>query len=268
MKAPVYDLNGNAIGEVELPPHFDEPVRPDLIRRAVLALQTHRIVPYGVYEYAGKEHVVKLHKRRRKRYRTVYGYGISRTPRKILAIQGTYWYGVGAFAPFTRGGYRVRAPKVEKVRYERINKKERRKAIRSAIAATALEEFVKGRGHKIGRIKPPIVVVDEVEKLKKTKEVIELLKKLDLEKELERIRKKKRRAGKGKRRGRPYRRRVGPLFIVANSCDLKKAAKNIPGVDVVEVRNLNVELLAPGAKPGRLCIWSKGAIEKLRNLFS
>jgi large subunit ribosomal protein L4e len=41
------------------------------------------------------------------------------------------------------------------------------------------------------------------------------------------------------------------------------AAMNIPGVDVVEVKQLNAENLAPGAKAGRLTIWSQAAIESL-----
>ena len=46
-----------------------------------------------------------------------------------------------------------------------------------------------------------------------------------------------------------------------------KAAKNLPGVDVVTVDNLNVELLAPGTHPGRLTIWTQSAIEKLKERF-
>ena len=42
-----------------------------------------------------------------------------------------------------------------------------------------------------------------------------------------------------------------------------KCASNIPGIDIVEVKNINAELLAPGAVPGRLTIWSEAAIEKL-----
>ena len=45
------------------------------------------------------------------------------------------------------------------------------------------------------------------------------------------------------------------------------AARNLPGVDIVEVNNLNVELLAPGAHPGRLTIWTKSAILKLDKMW-
>jgi len=45
---------------------------------------------------------------------------------------------------------------------------------------------------------------------------------------------------------------------------IAKAARNIPGVDVVKVDNLGVIHLAPGGVPGRLTIWTAGAIEALR----
>jgi len=37
----------------------------------------------------------------------------------------------------------------------------------------------------------------------------------------------------------------------------------LPGVEIVEVRNLNAEKLAPGGLPGRLTAWTKGAIQKI-----
>ncbi|HDJ96454.1 MAG TPA: 50S ribosomal protein L4, partial [Candidatus Aenigmarchaeota archaeon] len=87
--------------------------------------------------------------------------------------------------------------------------------------------------------------------------------------ELEKVKERKVRAGKGKRRGRKYKRKKGPLIVVANDNGIFKAAKNLTGVDVCLVNNLNAELLAPGAMPGRLTIFSKAAIEKLEkeNLF-
>ncbi len=264
MKAKVYDLNGKPVKEVDLPTHFTERVRPDLIRRAFLAIMSHSRQPYGASVKAGKQHVIRLRKRRH-RYRSSYGWGISRIPRKIMAKIGAYFNWVGAFAPNTRGGRRAHPPKVEKVWEEKINDKERRKAIRSAIAATALKEFVTKR-HRIN-VDVPIVVEDKVEELKKTKEVEKLLKALKLEAELERTKEKKIRAGKGKMRGRKYKRKVGPLFVVSKKCALLKAARNIAGVDAVQVKDLNVGLLAPGAQPGRLVIWSESALKKLEGLF-
>jgi len=259
MKVEVYDLEGKPVKEIELPQQFREQVRKDIIRRVFLAIMSHKRVPYGPNPQSG--FCVAWTSKRRRDYKTSYGRGISRIPRKVLVRRGSYFMWIGAKIPGTRGGRKAHPPKVEKNYYEYINKKERRKAIRSAIAATLIEYFVKKRGHK-GK---SYIVVKEVEDIKKTKEVVDLLKKLGLEEELERIEYKKIRAGKGKMRNRKYKTKVGPLFVVSNNkSGLVKAAKNIQGVDVVEVRNLNVELLAPGGEPGRLTIWSEEAIKELK----
>ncbi len=262
MKVKVYDLNGNPVKEIELPFHFEEPVRKDLIRRAFLAIMSHRRVPYGPNPQAGFD--VAWTSKRRRDYRSSYNRGISRIPRKILVRRGSQFIWIGAKVPQAVGGRRAHPPKVNKKFYELINKKERRKAIRSAIAATFVDYFVEKRGHK-GK---SYVLVSEVEELKKTKEFVDLLKKLNLEEELERIEYKKIRAGKGKMRNRPYRIKKGPLVVISTKdSPLFKAVKNIQGIDVVDVRNLNVELLAPGGEPGRLTIWSEKAIEELKSLF-
>ncbi len=261
MKAKVFSLDGKVVEEVDLPSHFSEDVRPDVIKKAVLAIQSHRRQPYGAYPLAGKEYAIHVSKRRR-RYRTTYGYGQSRTPKIVTLRQGTRFVWKGAFAPQTVGGREAHPPKAEKIWEEKINKKENRFAIRSAIAATARLNWVLSRGHRVKEV--PIVIVDDLESIKKAKEVEDLLKKLGLEEELERVKEKKIRAGKGTMRGRKYKKKVGPLFVVSKKCDLMKAAKNLPGVDVVQVKDLNAELLAPGTHPGRLVIWSKSAIDALR----
>ena len=71
------------------------------------------------------------------------------------------------------------------------------------------------------------------------------------------------RAGKGKKRGRKYKRKKSILFVVGKAEKIFKAARNLEGVDVVESRNLNAELLAPGALAGRLTVWSEDALKGL-----
>ena len=264
MKANVYSLDGKVVEKIELPTHFNEDVRLDLIRKSIHALQSHRRQPYDAFEEAGKNYVIKMNKRRRV-FGSSYGMGQSRTPRKVTSRIGDRFVRVGAFAPQTVGGRRAHPPKVEKIWEEKINKKENRKAIRSAIAATGVKELVERRGHKVKDV--PIIIVDDIENLKKTKEVTDLLKRIELEEELERGKKKKVRAGKGKMRGRKYKKKKSILFVVSKKCDLMKSAKNIPGVDVVLVKDLNTEVLAPGGDPGRLTIWSKSAIKDLEGLF-
>ena len=42
-----------------------------------------------------------------------------------------------------------------------------------------------------------------------------------------------------------------------------KAANNIPGIEIVNVKNLNVKLLG-GEVPGRLTLWTQSALEVLK----
>ena len=248
-------------GSVKLPAQFEEPIRKDLIARAVQALQSHRRQPYGANPMAGKRGAVKLSRRRRK-YKGAYGKGISRVPRKTMWRRGTQMYWVGAEAPGTVGGRRAHPPKVEKDWNLKINDKERKKAIRSALSATLQKTIVTARGHKIPQ-SYPFVISSEVEKLNKTSEVQKALESLGFTEELERTSEKKIRAGRGKSRGRPYEKKKGLLLVVGGNCELLKSAKNIEGVDVVEAKKINAELLAPGANPGRATLFTQNAITQI-----
>ena len=249
------------VGKINLPQQFDEEVRPDLVKRAVEAMQSHNRQPYGADPKAGKKASAELSRRRRK-YRGSYGIGISRVPRKILSRRGTRMNWVGAVAPGTVGGRRAHPPKAEKIWDKKINKKERRKAVRSALAATMLKELVEKRGHAVPE-DYPFVIEDKIESLNKTKQVKDLLEKLGLKEELKRTTQKTIRAGKGKTRGRKYKRKKGILFVVGKGRGLEKSAKNLPGVDVVPIHKINVELLAPGAHLGRLTLFTQSAMKKL-----
>ncbi len=267
MKADILDPANNKIGEIKLPSQFEEEYRPDLIQRAVLAIQSHKRQSYAASERAGKRASAKLSRRRRD-YRGSYGFGISRVPRKIMTRRGMRMNWVGAFAPGTVGGRRAHPPKSEKIWWKKINKKENTKAIRSAIAATIMKDIVAERGHLVPS-NYPFVLDDKFESMDKTKEVLETFKKLGLGKELARVKEKTIRAGKGKARGRKYKKKKGPLIVVSKVDKLNRAVANIPGIDVVEVKSLNAELLAPGAKAGRLVLWTSAAIDILEkeNLF-
>ena len=174
---------------------------------------------------------------------------------------------VGAFAASTVGGRKAMPPKADKIWKQKINKKERRLAIRSGLSASVNEILVRERGHKFEKL--PSVVASDLEKINKTRDLIRVLESMGLSGELERISKSKVRAGVGKTRGRKYRVKKGPLFVVAENCPLVKAALNIKGVDVTIVDKLNTELLAPGCHPGRLTIYTDKAIERMKkeNLF-
>ena len=140
-----------------------------------------------------------------------------------------------------------------------------RHTIKSAIAATTIYDIV-SKKHKVPTVDLPIILTDDFESVKKTKDVTKILEQFKFEKELERAQVKKVRAGKGTMRGRRYKRKKSFLFVVAKPNGIVKACKNIAGVDVCNAKNLNVELLAPGAQPGRLTIFTEGAIKMLGEL--
>ncbi len=254
-RVKVFDLDGNPVGEIELPEHFRTPVRIDLIRRAFLSAFTMRLQPKGTDPMAGKRTTAESFG---------VGLGLARVPR----IKGHLWPRA-AFAPMCVGGRRAHPPKVEKRIHERINKKEKRLAIRSAIAATAIPELVKARGHIIDSVvQIPPVVIKDFEKLQFLSDVKRVLKRLGLWDDIERAHEKTRiRAGKGKRRGRRYKTPKSILVVVSDKCPVITALRNLPGVDVVKVDMLNMLVLAPGGQPGRLTLWTDEALRKLNNLF-
>jgi|SRR3989338_237927 len=261
MKLTIIGKDQNKKGEKQLPSQFNEEYRPDLIRRAVHALQSLRMHRYGSALLAGMRSSSRVSKRRRN-WRGCYGFGISRVNRKVLSRRGTRMFWVGAFTPQTTGGRRAHPPKVEKQLDKKINIKERRKAIRSAISATIVKSLVQERGHHVPE-NYPFIISSDVETLEKTKDIKDTLSKLGFSEELDRSLVKSVRAGIGKRRGRRYKKKKGILVVVGDKCPLLKSAQNISGIDIVEARSLNVELLAPGAMAGRVTLWTEKAIDAL-----
>ena len=254
MRVHVYSLDGKPVEEIELPPVFEEELRPDVIRRAVISAQTARLQPWGVDTMAGKRTSAETWGK---------GHGVARV-RRVKGSRSPA-AGKGAFAPHTTGGRKAHPPKVERVLYESINRKERQLAVRSAIAATKEKKLVRSRGHVVSGIAElPIVVSDELEGIKKAKQTREVLQKLGMWQDVKRVVQSRRvRAGKGKMRGRRYRQAVGPLIVVSRDQGIKLGASNLPGVEVATVSNLNAERLAPGGVPGRLTVWTKSAVQKL-----
>ena len=247
MKANVIDLSGNASGQVELPPVFEEEYRPDIIKRAVLSAQANRLQAYGPHFYAGMNTSAQS---------WGPGHGVSR----VLRLKNSR---KAAGVPMAVGGRRSHAPQPNADYSEKVNKKERRKAIRSAIAATASTGLVEARGHKFTR-ELPVVAKNDLESLTKTSEVIKFLQAAGLWDDVLRAKLGRNiRAGKGKLRGRKYKGRKSLLIVAGTDAGLGKAARNLPGVDFVTVEKLNAELLAPGTRAGRLTIWTESSLEKL-----
>jgi large subunit ribosomal protein L4e len=260
MQAIVYGLNGKEKGKVDLPSLFSGKVREDIIRRAVLAEISAFRQRYGSDPLAGQRSSAHYHGRRGRRDSQM-----NREMSRMKRIHGMGFLNMTArVVPQAVKGRRAHPPKPEKNWVLKINKKERMKAMDSALAATKDREMVSNRGHKISEIKHlPLVLEDDLQKTKKTKEVLDVLVKLGLKEEIKRCGNKKVRAGRGKTRGRRYRIKKGPLIIVERDEGISKAGGNIPGVDVVERRKLDVGMLAPGTHPGRLTVFTKSVIKEL-----
>jgi len=260
MKVPVYTLKGESKRSMDSGRVFSEPVRPDLISRAVISEQSRNRQPYGADPLAGKRTSAHYHGRRKVRHSMM-----NREMARMARIHGSgFMHMTARFVPQATKGRKAHPPKTEKVWKKGINKKERMKALASAIAATASKEFALSRGHKADGIKHvPLVVEREIEEVKKAKEAIEALKALGLEKEMERVKEKKIRPGKGTKRGRKYRKKKGLIIIVSEYGGIEKAAGSLPGIDVVKASELRVEHLAPGGRPGRLALWSEAALEQI-----
>lgn len=150
-----------------------------------------------------------------------------------------------------------------------MNVKEKRHAVATALAASALPPLVMARGHRIGDINEvPLVVSDGIESVTRTKIACSVLHGLGCREEMKKVIKSKRlRAGKGKARNRRWVKRVGPLLIFKEDNGIKRGFRNIPGVETVNVRWMNLLKLAPGGNFGRFLIWTEGAFKFLQNIY-
>ncbi|BFI73105.1 50S ribosomal protein L4 [Nanoarchaeota archaeon] len=270
--ASIYDKEGNRIKDIGLPEQFTFEIREDIIWKAFRVFMFNSRQPYGTYKYAGLESSAWTSKRRRT-YRTSYGRGISRDPRAVIARIGSGFAWVARVVPHAVKGRRAHPPKPEKDWSRKINKKEKRLAILSAISASANINYVSNRYTKsfiylkqsIDSFGLPLII-SGLEDLKKAKEYDNLLNKFKLIDFIEYIKESKRqRAGKGKRRGRRIIKGRGILVVLSQDSDLPSISMD--GLEFSRVDELNIDKLAPGGKPGRFIIWSEKAIEDLRNLY-
>lgn len=245
MKAQVRTLTGEIAHEIDLPEIFTEEYRPDLIKRAVLALQSTRFQPHGTNPYAGM---------RTSAVSWGSGRGVAQVPRLKNGSRV-------ARVPQATGGRAAHPPKVAKILVKDINRKEKQKAFRSAVAASTYQDLARERGHLFeGAL--PLVFEDRFEEIARTSDVISALSALGVYADVERAKESKKvRAGRGTMRGRRYKQRKSILIVTGN--EPLRAARNLAGVDAVTVNQLNTELLAPGTQAGRLTIWTESAIRRL-----
>ncbi len=251
----VYSMEGEPLKTVDLPAVFRADVRADLIRRAVTAFQANRRQTYGPNPRSGMKHSVRWSGK---------GHGVSRVPR--LRDGST-----GAQAPGTVGGRRAHPPRLESNWTKKVNAHERALARNAALAALRDPKIVSARGHRFdAALSLPVILEDAIETLEPedgaTREGLGILERLGLRDDVVRAKAGRHvRAGRGKMRGRRVRTPTSLLFVVKEPSKVRRLFGNLPGVDVVTPASLNAEVLAPGGDPGRLAVFSEGALEILRS---
>jgi len=258
MKITILDLQGNKKKEIDTS-IFSGKIREDIVQKVAEIEKVRQ--PYSPFPLAGKQYSAMGKIRHgRRRWKTAAGKGISRVPRKIFWRRGTQFYWEGATVSGTRGGRRAHPPKIlGMINTKKINKKEAKLAFLSALALTASIEHLKKRypvlESKGIEIKMPLVVEDSAIKLN-TKEFLSLVKKIFGEVSEVAIQKKKVRHGKGKMRGRKYRKSAGALLVIGKGEEMK-----IKGIEVKKANEVRVKDLASNG--ARLTIYTEKAIKDL-----
>ena len=260
MKAKIFDIKGKKTKEIELPSIFSQPIREDIVAKILESKKTKQ--PYAPSPVAGKQHSASgriIH--RRHVWKSGYGRGMSRIPRKILLRRGSQFNWIGAEVASTRGGRRAHPPKtIAMINISKINKKELKIAFASALSATTDKKIVALKYEKLTEKDVenlPLIVESKIVSLK-TKEVISSLKKILGEKLFEVVsRKKKIRSGKGKLRGRRYKSNAGFLIVTGSNEKLKT---NL--IETKKVNNLSIIDLAKGGL-GRLTLYTENSIKEL-----
>jgi len=195
------------------------------------------------------------------------GRAVARIPR--VPGGGTHRSGQGAFGNMCRGGRMFAPTKTWRKWNRKINVTQKRYAVASALAATAVPSLVMARGHVIDEVpEVPLVLDKAVESTKKTSAAKDILAAVGALDDVEKAASSKQvRAGKGKMRNRRYTLRRGPLVIYQANDGLEQAFRNLPGVELCCVDRLNLLQLAPGGHMGRFCVWSQAALDSLDAIY-
>ena len=260
MKVPMLTINGKKESEIELPLIFSTSFRKDLIHKAFTHLNSHKFQPQGRHPTAGMDVVARSND-------PPTGQGVSRIAK--LRGGGGGRQGEAGGVASVRGGRQAHPPNVKKVTFKKINKKENKLALCSAISATKSKEMIESRGHIVTKIKDfPIIVSDDIESISKAKDITKILSSLNLMQDIARLKSRKPRTGKSSLRGRSKKIGKSVLFVVSKSEKLSKACGAIPGIDVKTVNELSVLDLAPGATTIRLTVYSKKAVNEIAKIKS
>lgn len=256
----VYSEKGEELKDqsIVLPAVFKAPIRPDVVNFVHQQISMNHRQPYCVSEKAGHQ-------------TSAESWGTGRAVARIPRVRGggTHRSGQGAFGNMCRGGRMFAPTKAWRRWHRRVNINQRRYALASAVAASGVPALVMSKGHVVEKIPElPLVISDKVQEFTKTKQAVIFLRRIKAWEDIQKVYKSQRiRAGKGKMRNRRRIQRKGPLIVYNKDQGLRRAFRNIPGVDLVSIDRLNLLKLAPGGHVGRFIIWTQSAFQKLDKLF-
>ncbi|OIW01637.1 hypothetical protein TanjilG_14636 [Lupinus angustifolius] len=253
------DIATDAAPTVPLPDVMKSSIRPDIVNYVHSNISKNSRQPYAVSRRAG-------HQTSAESWGT--GRAVSRIPR--VSGGGTHRAGQAAFGNMCRGGRMFAPTRIWRRWHRKININQKRYAVVSAIAASAIPSLVLARGHRIESAPElPLVVSDSAEGVEKTKDAIKVLKQIGAFPDAEKAKDSRSiRPGKGKARNRRYISRKGPLIVYGTEgAKAVKAFRNVPGVEIANVERLNLLKLAPGGHLGRFVVWTKSAFEKLDSIY-
>ncbi|TKC43839.1 hypothetical protein EI555_020699 [Monodon monoceros] len=255
----VYSKKGEPSDKnVTLPAVFKTPIRPDIVNFLHANLCKNNRQLDAISELAGHQ-------------TSAESWGTGRAVAQIPRVRGggTHRSGQDGFGNICLGGRMFAPTKIWRRWHRRVNTTQKRYAIRSALAASALPVLVMSRGHHIEEVPElPLVAEDKVEGYEKTKEAVLLLKKLKAWNDVKKVyASQPMRAGKGKMRNRCCTQSRRHCIICNGDSGTIKAFRNIPGITLLNISKLNVLKLAPGGHVGRSCIWTESAFRRLDELY-
>jgi large subunit ribosomal protein L4e len=256
----VYTDKNEVIKEttVPLPAIFKAPIRPDVVNEVSQLMRRNARQAYAVSAEAGHQ-------------TSAESWGTGRAVARIPRVRGggTHRSGQGAFGNMCRGGRMFAPTKPWRRWHRKININLKRYAVVSAIAASGVPALVQARGHVIDGISElPLVVSDKIQEYTKTKHAVLFLRRSKVWGDVLKVYRSKRfRAGRGKMRNRRRIQRRGPLIVYGKDQGLRRAFRNIPGVDTMSVHKMNLLKLAPGGHLGRFIIWTESAFKHLNDMF-
>jgi len=255
----VYSDNKTVTQQVTLPAVLTAPIRLDIVQDVHTRMAKNKRQPYSVSKFAG-------HQTSAESWGT--GRAVARIPR--VSGGGTHRAGQGAFGNMCRGGRMFAPTKTWRRWHRKISINQKRYALCSGLAASAVPSLLLARGHRVEQIPEVPLVVDNktIDNIDKSSKAVALLKALNAYEDVEKVKNSRQvRSGQGKMRNRRYIQRRGPLIIYNEKTPLTKAFRNLPGVELCCVTRLNLLQLAPGGHIGRFIVWTKDAFERLDTLY-